>query len=74
MKALLGAHNAWDIVENGYEAPTDREALTQAQRDLLQNTKRKDQKAVSLIHQALDDATFEKVSNATTTNQLWDML
>ncbi|XP_022876989.1 uncharacterized protein LOC111395229 [Olea europaea var. sylvestris] len=74
LKALLGAHDAWDIVENGYEAPTDLAALTQAQRDLLQNTKRKDQKVVSLIHQALDEATFEKISNATTAKQLWDML
>ncbi|XP_022860419.1 uncharacterized protein LOC111380967 [Olea europaea var. sylvestris] len=73
MKALLGAHDAWDIVENGYEAPTDLVALTKAQKDLLQSTKREDQKAVSIIHQALDEITFKKVSNATTTNQLWDM-
>ncbi|XP_022890346.1 uncharacterized protein LOC111405619 [Olea europaea var. sylvestris] len=74
MKALLGAHDAWDIVENGYEAPIDLAALIQAQRDLLQSTKKNDQKAVSLIHQALDETTFEKVSNVTTVNQLWDML
>ncbi|XP_022897571.1 uncharacterized protein LOC111411254 [Olea europaea var. sylvestris] len=74
MKALLGAHDAWDIVENGYEALTNLAALTQAQRDLLQNTKRKDQKVVSFIHQALDEATFEKVSNATTAKQLCVML
>ncbi|OMO69396.1 Integrase, catalytic core [Corchorus capsularis] len=74
MKALLGAHDVWEFVENGYEAPTDLASLSQVQKDLLQRTKKKDKKAVTLIHQALDEVTFEKVSNATTAKEVWDML
>ncbi|GKV20502.1 hypothetical protein SLEP1_g30621 [Rubroshorea leprosula] len=74
MKAILGAHDVWEIVENGYDAPKDMSALTQAQKDQFNSIKKKDQKAVSLIHQALDEVTFEKVSNATTTKDLWEKL
>ncbi|GKV31573.1 hypothetical protein SLEP1_g40251 [Rubroshorea leprosula] len=74
MKAILGAHDVWEIVENGYDAPKDMSALTQAQKDQFNSIKKKDQKAVSLIHQALDEVTFEKVSNATTVKGLWEKL
>ncbi|GKV12660.1 hypothetical protein SLEP1_g23783 [Rubroshorea leprosula] len=74
MKAILDAHDVWEIVENGYDAPKDMSALTQAQKDQFNSIKKKDQKAVSLIHQALDEVTFEKVSNATTAKQLWEKL
>ncbi|GLU18735.1 hypothetical protein SLE2022_350190 [Rubroshorea leprosula] len=74
MKAILGAHDVWEIVENGYDAPKDMSALTQAQKDQFNSIKKKDQKAVSLIHQALDEVTFEKVSNATTAKELWEKL
>ncbi|GKV46724.1 hypothetical protein SLEP1_g53699 [Rubroshorea leprosula] len=74
MKAILGAHDVWKIVENGYDAPKDVSALTQAQKDQFNSIKKKDQKAVSLIHQALDEVTFEKVSNATTAKELWEKL
>ncbi|GKV16433.1 hypothetical protein SLEP1_g27075 [Rubroshorea leprosula] len=74
MKALLGAHDVWEIVENGYDASQDISALTQAQKDQFNSTKKKDQKVSSLVHQALGEVTFEKVSNATTAKQLWEML
>ncbi|GKV24535.1 hypothetical protein SLEP1_g34136 [Rubroshorea leprosula] len=74
MKAILGAHDVWEIVENGYDASQDISALTQAQKDQFNSIKKKDQKAVSLIHQALDEVTFEKVSNATIAKQLWQKL
>ncbi|GKV16429.1 hypothetical protein SLEP1_g27071 [Rubroshorea leprosula] len=74
MKAIFSAHDVWEIVENGYDASQDISALTQAQKDQFNCTKKKDQKAISLIHQALDEVTFKKVSNARTPKQLWEML
>ena len=44
MKALLGAHDVWDIVETGYVVLENPATLTQAQKDLFQNIKKKDQK------------------------------
>ena len=32
----------------------------------------RDKKALYLIYQALDDDEFEKISNATTTKEMWD--
>lgn len=74
MRALLNAHDVWDIVENGYVAPDYPTTLTQDQKELLQSIKKKDQKVISLFHQALDEATFEKVSNASTAKQAWNTL
>ncbi|XP_022158582.1 uncharacterized protein LOC111025036 [Momordica charantia] len=64
MKALLGSQDAWEIVDRGYEEPAEDVVLNQAQRETLQNTRKKDQKALTIIHQAIDDTNFEKISGA----------
>ncbi|KAA0056914.1 Retrovirus-related Pol polyprotein from transposon TNT 1-94 [Cucumis melo var. makuwa] len=74
MKALLGSQDVWDIVSNGYEEPESDAALNQAQREALQNTRKKNQKALTIIHQAIDDNNFEKISGATTAYQAWQIL
>ncbi|KAA0066128.1 copia protein [Cucumis melo var. makuwa] len=74
MKALLGSQDVWDIVNNGYEKPESDATLNQDQREALQNTKKKDQKALTIIHQAIDDSNFEKISRATTAHQAWQIL
>ena len=45
MKALLGAHDVWEIVENGYEEPQDETDLSQQQRDRLRDARKRDKKA-----------------------------
>ena len=59
----------WDIVNNGYEEPESDTALSQAQRENSQNTKKRDQKALTIIHQAIDDSNFEKIYGATIAHQ-----
>ncbi|XP_074567097.1 uncharacterized protein LOC141823749 [Curcuma longa] len=61
MKALLGAYEAWDHVENDIDV---NEA----------SVKKKDQKALTLIHQSLDEKMFEKVAATTTSKQAWETL
>ncbi|KAL0436855.1 UNVERIFIED_CONTAM: hypothetical protein Sradi_0393400 [Sesamum radiatum] len=74
MKAILGAHGLWNIVETGYEEPADEGALSVAELAALQKKKSGDQSALSIIHQGLDDEMFEKIANESKAKDAWDIL
>ena len=73
MKALLGAQDVWDIVENGFEEQ-DEASLSQGVKETLKESRKRDKKALFLIYQSVDEDTFEKISNATTVKEAWDKL
>ncbi|XP_074328114.1 uncharacterized protein LOC141666026 [Apium graveolens] len=74
MKALLGSHEAWDIVDNGYDEPENEGALNQAQKKNLLKARKQDQHALSFIHMGLDKDMFEKVASATRAKEAWEIL
>ncbi|XP_070019488.1 uncharacterized protein [Nicotiana sylvestris] len=74
MRAILGSQDVWEIVDTGYAKPDNEEALPQNEKDVLAKTRKKDQQALTLIHQYLDDAMFEKVADATTSKEAWEIL
>ena len=72
MKALLGFQDVYEIVTSGYQEPSV--SATEAQRSTYKDLKKKDCKALFLIHQCVNDANFEKIANATTLKEAWDIL
>ncbi|KAG7553295.1 hypothetical protein ISN45_Aa06g038290 [Arabidopsis thaliana x Arabidopsis arenosa] len=74
MKAILGAHDVWEIVEKGFIEPENEGSLSQTQKDSLRDSRKRDKKALCLIYQGLDEDTFEKVVEATSAKEAWEKL
>ncbi|XP_074362613.1 uncharacterized protein LOC141702933 [Apium graveolens] len=77
MKVLLGSYDNWEIVENGFNEPADataEPALPNAEKMALKEIRKKDKKALYTIIQGVDESTFEKISEAKTAKQAWEIL
>ncbi|KAJ4788299.1 polyprotein [Rhynchospora pubera] len=74
MRALLGAQEVWEIVEDGYQEHADTTALTVAQARTLKENRKKDKTALYIIYQAVDESGFEKIAGATSSHEAWNTL
>jgi len=75
MKALFSLQDIWELLENGFQEPVDVATyndLTQAQRDLLRENKKKDSKALFYIFQAVHESIFPRVATTTKFKDAWD--
>ncbi|XP_068466306.1 uncharacterized protein [Phaseolus vulgaris] len=67
MRVLFDYHQLWDVVKSGESALADN--ATEAQRVTHRDQKKKDKKALYLIHQGKNDDTFEQIEGATTASE-----
>jgi Domain of unknown function (DUF4219) len=74
MCALLGAQDAWEVFEVGFEEPVATGNQTANQLKTLKEMRMKDKTALYFLFQAVDESGFEKIAGATTSKEAWDTL
>jgi hypothetical protein len=72
MKVIFGFQEVQDVVENGVTPLPDN--ATEAQRTEHRALKKKDFKAMFFINQCVDLVNFQKVENATSAKECWEIL
>ena len=70
MKALFGFQDLMEVVENGAEPPKDGVSDSQKAKEL----KKRDCKALVILHQCVDDSHFEKIAAAGSAKEAWEIL
>ncbi|CAM8990990.1 unnamed protein product [Rhodiola kirilowii] len=76
LKAFFRSQDLWSLVETGYTEVVGEafDKLEKEDRDLLADTRKKDQKALFAIFQAMEEPIFEKISEAETSHKAWTIL
>jgi hypothetical protein len=74
MRVLLGAQDAWDVVESGATTADDAGATTAVQAKTLKESRMKDKTALYLLYQSVDEAGFEKIANTKDSKEAWEIL
>ncbi|KAK9734966.1 hypothetical protein RND81_04G174500 [Saponaria officinalis] len=77
LKVFFRSRDLWSIVERGYTDISDAtafEALTEETRKVLVETRKRDQKALYHIFQAVEESIFVKISLAETSHEAWEIL
>lgn len=72
MKVLFGYHDILEVIKNDV-TPLVQNA-TEAQQTTYKEEKKKDYKALFLIHQSVDGENFEKVGDCDFSKQAWEIL
>jgi len=74
MKTLLGTQDIWDIMETGYEEPTDDTNQMVAQIIALKKTQVQDKSTLYFLYNVVDESGFEKIENVASLKEAWDIL
>jgi hypothetical protein len=77
MRTIMRSQDLWTYVIDGYVEPVDAAtelALSNADRVLLKENRKKDNKDLGLIQQGLNESTFMNISSAASSKMDWDIL
>ncbi|WJX25474.1 hypothetical protein P8452_14509 [Trifolium repens] len=72
MRVVFGFQDVWDLVQGGVEPVT--ESSTDAQKAVHKELKKRDYKALFIIHQCVNPDNFERVGDAQSAKEAWDNL
>ncbi|RDX98384.1 hypothetical protein CR513_18705, partial [Mucuna pruriens] len=72
MNAILGFQELDEIVKDGFQEPSKNASAEQ--KETHRENKRLDCKARVLLHQCVSANVFQKISQAATSKQAWDIL
>jgi hypothetical protein len=72
MKVIFGYQDVWEIIINGLENLSNN--ATDTQKSAFKELKKKDCKALFILHQCVDAANFEKIAHATCAKDAWKIL
>ncbi|MCI04310.1 retrovirus-related Pol polyprotein from transposon TNT 1-94, partial [Trifolium medium] len=72
MKVIFGNQDVWEIITNGLENLSNNATYTQ--KSAFKELKKKDCKALFILHQCMDAANFEKIAHATYAKDAWKIL
>ena len=68
MRTILHSQDLWSYVSDGYVEPAtaaEELVITNVERVLLKDNRKKDNKSLGLIQQGLNESIFVKISSAT---------
>ena len=74
MENVLQSKEYWQIIEDGISAPTEVEALTNAQKMEFEARKLKDLKAKNYLFQAIERPILETILCKETSKDIWDSM
>ncbi|CAM9000009.1 unnamed protein product [Rhodiola kirilowii] len=76
LKAFFKSQDLWSLVETGYIEVVGKafDELEKEDRDLLADTRKKNQKALFAIFHSMEEPIFEKISEAETSHKAWTIL
>jgi Domain of unknown function (DUF4219) len=74
IRALLEAHDVWDMVEAGYVEPEVGIALIAPQTKALKEKRVTDKMILYILYQRVDEVMFEKIIGATSAKEVWRIL
>ncbi|XP_019460049.1 PREDICTED: uncharacterized protein LOC109359807 [Lupinus angustifolius] len=72
MKAIFGFQDCLDVVQQGVQELDENS--TEAEKMEFKEAKKRDRKAIFLIHQYVDHVNFERISATTTSKEAWEIL
>ncbi|XP_019434413.1 PREDICTED: uncharacterized protein LOC109341068 [Lupinus angustifolius] len=72
MKAIFGFQDCLDVVQQGVQELDENS--TEEEKVELKEAKKRDCKAIFLIHQCVDHSNFERISAATSSKEAWQIL